>query len=65
MAQTTERVLAIRRAAVTFANDYGPLSAANNGDEASQHLVGARLFNALKREGLAIVWEATGVYTND
>lgn len=49
------RVLAIRRAAVSFANDYGPLSAANNGIETAQHEVASRMFRALQREGLHIV----------
>lgn len=53
--EATERVLAIRRAAVRFANDYGPLPAANNGDVAAQHEVGSRMFRALAREGLKII----------
>ena len=50
----TERVKAIRRAAVAFANDYGPLPAANGGDEGAAHEVATKLFNKLKREGLHI-----------
>lgn len=50
-----DRLKAIRRAAVAFANDYGPLPAANNGDEGAAHEVATKLFNNLKREGLHIV----------
>lgn len=50
-----ERVEAIRAAAVAFANDYGPLPAANCGDEAAAHQVATNLVNALRRHGLNIV----------
>lgn len=49
-----ERVKAMRRAAVAFANDYGPLAEANQGDEGAAHQVATKLFNACKREGLHI-----------
>lgn len=52
--EPTKRVLAIRRAAVAFANDYGPLPAANRGDENAQHTIAGRLVKALRAEGLAI-----------
>ena len=55
MAEPEERVLKIRRAAVAFANDYGPLAAANQGDEEALHYVARRLFEACKREGLKII----------
>ncbi|PIE10022.1 MAG: hypothetical protein CSA72_10435 [Rhodobacterales bacterium] len=51
----TARVLAIRRAALRFANNYGPLHAANGGNETAQHEVAHRLFHALQSEGLQIV----------
>ena len=50
-----ERVRRIRRAAVRFASDHGPLSQAIGGDEKAQHAVGFRLFEELSKEGLAIV----------
>jgi len=50
-----KRVAAIRRAAVAFANDYGPLPAANNGDQEAQQEVAKRLFDRLIAEGLHIV----------
>ena len=50
----TIRVSAIRRAAVRFANDYGPLNAANNGDEEAIHAVATRLFKICAEEGLHI-----------
>ncbi|AUR06891.1 hypothetical protein [Phaeobacter inhibens] len=51
----TRRVLAIRRDAVRFANDYGPLPAANDGDEEAQHEVARKLHRILENEGLRIV----------
>lgn len=51
----TERVKAIRAAARAFANDYGPLSQANQGDEAAQHEVGRRMFRACADAGLKII----------
>ena len=53
--EPTRRVLAIRRAAVRFANDYGPLSAANDGDETAQHQMAHRMFGIVADEGLTIV----------
>lgn len=50
----TKRVLAIRRAAVAFANDYGPLAKANAGDEEAQHIVAGQLISALRAQGLII-----------
>ena len=50
-----QRVEAIRSAAVDFANDYGPLPAANQGDEAARHEVAHRLWKCLRRHGLSIV----------
>lgn len=51
----TKRILAIRKAAIRFANDYGPLPAANAGDEAAQHEVASRLHRACARAGLKII----------
>lgn len=51
----SEKMKGIRRAAVSFANDYGPLPAANRGDEDATHAVAMRLVEALKRQGLTIV----------
>ena len=53
--QPNRRVLAIRRAAVRFANDYGPLSAANDGDEDARHQLATRLFKICAEEGLKII----------
>lgn len=50
-----ERVEAIRQAAVAFANDYGPLPAANEGSDAAMHEVAARMVRACRRNGLKIV----------
>src|SRR5690606_27747407 len=50
-----ERVQKMRRAAVAFANDYGPLPAANQGDEKAMHAVATRMFDALRKEGLHVV----------
>ena len=50
-----QRVEAIRSAAVSFANDYGPLPAANAGDEQARHDVARRLWKALRAQGLSIV----------
>ncbi len=50
-----QRVEAIRSAAVSFANDYGPLPAANSGDEAARHEVAHHLWKALRAHGLSIV----------
>lgn len=52
---TADRVMAIRKAAVAFANDYGPLAAANSGDEEAQHAVALKLFNALKGVGVHMI----------
>ena len=57
-----ERVEAIRSAAVSFANDYGPLHAANKGDEEARHEVARKLFSALRREGLTVVARSTDNY---
>lgn len=54
-ARPTQRVLAIRRAAVRFANDYGPLNAANNGDERARHEMALKLFKIMAEEGLEII----------
>lgn len=51
-----KRVEGIRRAAVAFANDYGPLPAANAGDEEAQHEMARRLHKALRDQGLSIVF---------
>jgi len=50
-----DRVKRIRRAAVRFANDYGPLPAANGGDEDAIHQVATRLYGIMRAEGLDIV----------
>ena len=57
-AQPSPRVMAIRRAAVAFANDYGPLPVANQGDDEAQHRVGAQLMKALRAEGLTIQFKS-------
>ena len=54
MDDKTRRALAIRNAAVRFANDYGPLPAANAGDEDARHEVALRLFKICLEEGLEI-----------
>ena len=53
--QPSQRVLAIRRAAGRFANEYGPLPAANAGDENARHDVALRLFKICAEEGLKII----------
>ncbi len=50
-----ERVNRIRRAAVRFANDYGPLPDANNGNVDALHEVATRLYKILREEGLDII----------
>lgn len=50
-----QRVEAIRQAAVAFANDYGPLPAANQGSEVAMHEVAARMVKACRRHGLKII----------
>ncbi len=50
-----QRAEAIRTAAVSFANDYGPLPAANGGNEQARHDVAHRLWKALRAQGLSIV----------
>lgn len=45
---------AIAQAAVSFANDYGPLGRANSGDEAALEAVGNRLVATLAARGLKI-----------
>jgi hypothetical protein len=54
-AKPTERVKAIRRAAVAFASDVGPLKEANQGKETAQHEVATRLVSALRKQGLEII----------
>jgi hypothetical protein len=53
--EPTRRLLAMRRAAVRFANDYGPLPAANAGDERAQHEIAKRLHDFCEAEGLRII----------
>jgi hypothetical protein len=53
--EPTRRLLAMRRAAVRFANNYGPLPAANAGDERAQHEIAKRLHDICEAEGLTIV----------
>lgn len=43
-----------RRAAVAFANDYGPLVAANTGNEEAMDKVAMRLVQYLRRENLDV-----------
>lgn len=50
-----KRVEALKQSAVQFANDYGPLPAANNGDEKARFEVAKRLTEILKKNGLKIV----------
>lgn len=50
-----ERVEAIRASAVSFANDYGPLPAANQGCETARHKVAASLVKILRENGLTII----------
>ena len=57
--EPTRRLLAMRRAAVRFANDYGPLPSANAGDEKAQHEVAKRLHDFCEAEGLRIVLKST------
>lgn len=45
----------IKNAAVAFANDYGPLNAANSGDEEARQEMAQRLHRALRDQGLSIV----------
>lgn len=52
--QPSDLVLSARKAAVDFANDYGPLPAANQGDEQAAHTIAQNLVNALRRHGLRI-----------
>jgi hypothetical protein len=54
MSDPMKRVLALRKAAVSFANDYGPLPAANSGDEEAQHKVASQLVTILRRNGLEV-----------
>lgn len=46
---------AVARAAVGFANDYGPLPAANAGDANAQAVMAKRLLDTLARQGLTIL----------
>lgn len=46
--------LRIKCAAVAFANDYGPLPAANRGDNAAQEELANRLISKLQQLGLEI-----------
>jgi len=41
-------------AAVSFANDYGPLVAANGGDRCARAAVVSRLLDALEMQGLRV-----------
>ncbi len=50
-----ERAIAIRHAAVAFANDYGPLALANTGNQGGAHEVAIRLVQKLRDQGLMIV----------
>ena len=50
----SDQILRTRTAAVDFANDYGPLPAANAGDEDARHALAERLIACLKRQGLVI-----------
>jgi len=50
----SEKQLSIQRAAVRFANDYGPLAAANAGDPTARHVMAERLVDILKEQGLGI-----------
>ncbi|MEM9734223.1 MAG: hypothetical protein AAF903_12185 [Pseudomonadota bacterium] len=50
-----ERLEGMKLAAVEFANDYGPLSQANKGDETARHELAKRLHSALRKQGLSIV----------
>lgn len=44
----------IKCAALAFANDYGPLSAANQGDDAAQEQLAFNLLRKLRQHGLTI-----------
>ena len=50
----SDRMRGIRKAAVAFANDYGPLPAANAGDEDAQQAIAERLIECLERQGLVV-----------
>ena len=47
--------LRIKCAAVGFANDYGPLPAANLGDDTAQEQIADRLISMLRQSGLKII----------
>lgn len=44
----------LSKAARSFANDYGPLSAANSGEEAALYTMGGKLLEALNAHGLQV-----------
>ena len=52
--QPSDLVIATRKAAVAFANDYGPLPAANRGDADAAHTIAQNLVDQLRRQGLRI-----------
>lgn len=47
--------LRIKCAAIAYANDYGPLSAANAGEDAAQERLADNLISKLHEVGLTIV----------
>ncbi len=54
-----ERAVAIRHAAVAFANDYGPRALANTGNQDGAHEVATKLVQKLRDQGLMIVRDFT------
>lgn len=44
----------ISKAAMSFASDYGPLTAAKDGDENAQLVMANRLMDHLRKNGLVI-----------
>lgn len=46
--------LRIKCAALSYANDYGPLPAANRGDDAAQEALADNLISKLRQAGLRI-----------
>lgn len=51
---TDDTRLRIKCAALSFANDHGPLPAANRGDDAAQEALADRLVSMLRHSGLRI-----------
>lgn len=52
--QKSDITTRIKCAALAFANDYGPLPAANRGDDAAQEQLAMNLLSKLRQFGLTI-----------